>query len=257
MLFDNVSIVGLAHVDAPHRVTSMEIGERLSPILKRLGLGPDLIESLTGIVARRFWNEGVPPSEVAALAGERVLTETKVDRSRIGVIISTSVCKDYIEPSMACLVHGALGLSPDCMNFDVGNACLAFLNGMEIAACMIERGQIEYGLVVDGESSRFAVESTIKRLLEPTANEQTFRDNFATLTLGSGGAAMLLARSALAPNGHRLLGSVTLAASEHNRLCLGQPDCMITDASALLVAGLELAKKNLGQGLPGAWLAGQ
>jgi 3-oxoacyl-[acyl-carrier-protein] synthase-3 len=244
MRFENVSIVGVTHVDAPHRVTSQEIGRRLSPVMKRLGLGPDLIEALTGIVARRFWDDGVQPSQIAAMAGERALAETRTDRSRIGLVISTSVCKDYIEPSMACLVHGILGLSPDCMNFDVGNACLAFLNGMEIAAGMIERGQIDYSLIVDGESSRFPTETTIKRLLDPSADQQTFRDNLATLTLGSGGAAMILARSALAPHGHRLLGSVTMAASEHNRLCLGQPDCMITDASGLLVAGLDLAKKT-------------
>jgi 3-oxoacyl-[acyl-carrier-protein] synthase-3 len=127
------------------------------------------------------------------------------------------------------------------MNFDVGNACLAFLNGMEIIGNMIERGQVDYGIVVDGEGSRFVVEATIKRLLSPDCDEKTFRDNFATFTLGSGGAAMVLARSDLAPDGHQFLGGVSLAATEHKDLCRGQVDSMQTDASALLVAGLQLA----------------
>jgi 3-oxoacyl-[acyl-carrier-protein] synthase-3 len=139
------------------------------------------------------------------------------------------------------------------MNFDVGNACLAFLNGMEIIGNMIERGQVDYGIVVDGEGSRFVVETTIQRLLASDCDTETFRANFATFTLGSGGAAMVLARSDLAPEGHRLLSDVSLAATQHKDLCRGQLDSMQTDASGLMVAGLNLAaatfekaKKELG-----------
>jgi 3-oxoacyl-[acyl-carrier-protein] synthase-3 len=127
---------------------------------------------------------------------------------------------------------------------DVGNACLAFLNGMDIVASMIEHGQIDYGLVVDGEGSRFATSRTIERLLDPATDQKSFRDNFATLTLGSGGAAMVLTRSDLHPEGHAYLGGVSLAASEHNRLCVGQPDQMVTDTKKLLFAGLELAQRT-------------
>ncbi len=242
MKFQNVSIIGLAHVDAPQRVTSAELEAQLSPLLERIQARPDLIQSLTGITARRFWEPGRQPSEVATMAAEKAILDAGIDKSQLGILVNTSVCRDYIEPSTACLVHGNLGLGPDCMNFDVGNACLAFLNGMEIIGNMIERGQVDYGIVVDGEGSRFVVETTISRLLvDPHCNEKTFRDNFATFTLGSGAAAMLLARSDLAPQGHRLLGGVSLAATQHSNLCRGQVDGMQTDASALLVAGLQLA----------------
>ena len=241
MEFQNVSIIGLAHVDAPQRVTSSELEEQLSPLLKRIQARTDIIQSLTGIMARRFWEPGRQPSEAATMAAEKAISDAGIDKSKLGILVNTSVCRDFIEPSVACLVHGNLGLSPDCTNFDVGNACLAFLNGMEIIGNMIERGQVDYGIVVDGEGSRFVVETTIQRLLASDCDEKTFRDNFATFTLGSGGAAMVLARSDLAPEGHRLLGGVSLAATEHKDLCRGQLDSMQTDASALLVAGLQLA----------------
>lgn len=244
MRFENVSIQGLAYVDAPHRVTSAELSERLAPMIKRFDLKPDLLESLTGIVARRYWDEGVQPSEVAAKAGELAIEKSGIPREKIGVLISTSVCKDYIEPSVASLVHNRLGLSPECINFDLGNACLAFLNGMAVAGNMIERGQVEHALIVNGEGSRFINEVTIERLNRPDATPQQFRDNFATLTLGSGAAAMVLSRSDLATAGHRFLGGVSLAATEHSGLCRGQNDEMTTDASALLVAGLELASQT-------------
>lgn len=244
MHFDNVSIVDVSAVDAPHRVTSAELEARLLPTLERLGLGPGLLEGLSGIVARRMWDRDTPPSHAATLAARQVIERSGVDSAEIGAIINTSVCRDFIEPSVACIVHGNLALPSTCINFDVGNACLGFMSGMELVGNMIERGQIDYGLVVDGENSRFVVDSTVDRLCAPDVDEKMFRENFATLTLGSGGAAMLLARSDLAPDGHPFLGSVSLAATEHHGLCKGQVDGMVTDTRQLLVAGIQLAART-------------
>ncbi len=86
--------------------------------------------------------------------------------------------------------------------------------------------------------------STVKRLQQPEVDMQVFRDNFATLTLGSGAAAMVLGRAEHSKSSHRLNGVVSLAATEHNHLCVGQPDYMKTDASALLMAGVKLASET-------------
>ena len=102
------------------------------------------------------------------------------------------MCRDYIEPSTAAIVHGKLGLSGYCLNFDLGNACLAFMNAMEVAGQMIERGAIEYALVVDGENSQYVQTKTLERLAQADVSLEQFRREFATLTLGSGGVAMLL-----------------------------------------------------------------
>ncbi len=241
MRFSNVVIAGIAHVDAPIRISSAELCAPLAGTMQRLGLRPDLLASASGVIARRYWEPGVQPSQAATWAAEKVLAQTGISRERIGVLMNTSVCRDFIEPSTACLVHSNLGLSSHCLNFDVGNACLAFLNGMQIASLMIERGQIDYALVVDGESARFVQEATIARLAQESATDAEFRDQFATLTLGSGAAAMILARRELAPDGHTFVGSVSQAATQHSGLCKGQVDQMVTDAKTLLLAGLELA----------------
>lgn len=244
MRFENVSILSVASVEAPHRIASAELEARLSPFLRRLGIAPGMIASLSGVVARRFWDEGTPPSEVAARAGELALGRAGIDRSRVGLLVNTSVSRDYLEPSTACLVHGRLGLAPSCLNFDLANACLGFINGMDVVAQSIERGVVDYGLVVDGESSRFVVDKTIERL-NATGDARAFADHFATLTLGSGAAAMVLGRADRAPaSAHRYVGSVSLAATEHSHLCRGQLDGMITDGQKLLQAGLELAQRT-------------
>jgi 3-oxoacyl-[acyl-carrier-protein] synthase-3 len=77
-----------------------------------------------------------------------------VDPSRIGVICSTSVWRDNLEPSVAVCVQRALGLPASCMNLDVTNACVGMMNGMLVVAGMIEAGVCEYGLVVCAEATQ-------------------------------------------------------------------------------------------------------
>lgn len=243
MLFENVAIMGMGFVEPPHRIASTEIEAQLAENIQRFGMRPNLITELTGIHARKFWDPGVQASEVATQAAVRALEAANLSRDKVGIIISTSVSKDYIEPSIAALVHGNLGLRPETLNFDIGNACLGFLNGMEVAGNMLERQQIDYALIVNGESSRDIIESTLPRLQNPEIDPLDFRKRFATLTLGSAAVAMVLTRKELAPDGHTFRGGLTLAASQHNRLCLGQNHDMVTDASGLLKAGVELGAK--------------
>ncbi len=244
MLFDKVVIAGVAHVDAPHRIASAVFEDRLADTMKRLGMRPDTLRMLAGIEARRWWDEGVEPDEAAALAAEKLFEQTGVDRQRVGVIFNTSVCRTYLEPSTACMVHGRLGLGAHCLNYDLGNACLAFLNAMELAGAMLERGAIDYALIVDGEGSREIQETTLDRLARPETTVEDFRAEFATLTLGSGAVAMLLARDDVHPDGHRFRGGVSQAATQWSHLCRGKHDKMTTDTATLLKQGVALAMRT-------------
>jgi acyl-CoA:acyl-CoA alkyltransferase len=241
MEFKNVSILSVAHIVPPHRIASSAIDDQLSETMQRLGVHPGLLENLSGIAARKFWDEGVQPSDVAAEAGRKALAEADVDPAHIGILINTSVCRDWIEPSTACIVHRKIGLAGTCLNFDLGNACLAFMNGMDTASHMIEAGKIDYALIVNGEGSRHVIQKTIERMNQPGMDEGAFRAEFAALTLGSGAAAMVLGRSDLAPGGHRYLRSVSQAATEWSDLCRGTTEQMFTDTRTLLVEGLKLA----------------
>ena len=241
MLSGNVAIEAVAYELAPEIIPSAAIEDQLAATMERLGIRPGLLEELTGIRERRFWAPGVMPSDVATQAAHKVIEQAGIDQDEIGCLINTSVCKDYIEPSVASLVHGNLALAPECVNYDIGNACLGFMNAMVTLTLMIEAGLIRYGLIVDGEGSREAVEATIKRLQADDVSAETFRDNFATLTLGSGAVAMLLCHKDDSKSGHVINGAVTRAATQHSRLCLGQRTEMIADAHGVLVHGVELA----------------
>ncbi len=244
MLFQHVAIAGLAHVDAPRRLSSDEINARLKPTLDRLNIKVDVLQDIAGIHARRLWDGEVQASDAATLAGVKALADAGIEPSRVGLLVNTSVSRDFLEPSTASIVSGNLGLGDECQNFDVANACLAFLNGMDIASRMIERGEIEYALVVDGETANLAYDKTMERLMHPEVTEEQFRNELATLTLGCGAAAMVLARAELVPGAPRYRGGVTRAATQWNGLCRGNLDQMVTDTRMLLIEGLKLAQKT-------------
>lgn len=244
MLFNNVAIVGLAHVDAPRKVTSDEINARLKPTLDRLGIRVDVLKDIAGIHARRLWGSEKLSSDAATEAGVLALQDAGISADKLGLLVSTSVSRDYLEPSTASIVAGNLKVSDTCQNYDVANACLAFINGMDMAARMLERGEIDYALVVDGETADLAYEKTIERMLRPETTDEEFRNEMATLTLGSGAAGMVLARAELAPDAPRYKGGVTRSATEWNTLCRGNLDRMVTDTRQLLIQGMQLAQKT-------------
>jgi 3-oxoacyl-[acyl-carrier-protein] synthase III len=239
--YTDTAVLSVTATDAPIVVTSAEIDEQLSATYDRLRVQGGMLESLAGITERRWWPEDVTFADAAAMAGAKAIAEAGIDPKSIGLLVDTSVCRDHLEPSAAVDVHEQLGLATSSMNFDLGNACLGFMNGMQLAAMMIDSGQIDYALIVDGEGSRRPQQSTIARLQRPDATRADLLDNFATLTLGSGSAAMVLGRASEHTEGHRFVGGVGRAATQYNRLCVGDLDSMRTDARALLEAGVEIA----------------
>ncbi|MFL9583849.1 3-oxoacyl-ACP synthase III [Stenotrophomonas sp. AB1(2024)] len=244
MLFKNVSIAGLAHIDAPHTLTSKEINERLQPTLDRLGIRTDVLGDIAGIHARRLWDADMLASDAATLAARKALEDAGIGADKVGLLVNTSVSRDYLEPSTASIVSGNLGVSDQCMTFDVANACLAFINGMDIAARMLERGEIDYALIVDGETANLVYEKTLERMALPGVTADDFRNEMAALTLGCGAAAMVMARTELVPDAPRYRGGVTRSATEWNQLCRGNLDRMVTDTRMLLIEGIKLAQKT-------------
>jgi len=154
MKFDNVSIVGVAHVDAPHRIPSEDLDARLAQTYRRLGMPARLLESLTGVKARRFWMCRPNPATRPPWPGARCLP-TRAWIRHASARSSTPRCAATTSSRQSrAFVHANLGLPETCLNFDIANACLGFIDGMHLVGNLIERGQIEFGLVVDGESSR-------------------------------------------------------------------------------------------------------
>jgi len=185
---------------------------------------------MTGIRERRFWDENTPPSKFSTKAAEKAIAKSGINKEQIECLLHTSVSRDFLEPATAFVVHDSLGLPPTAVIFDISNACLGFINGMVTLANMIELGQVKAGIVVGSESSRRLTDATIDALLKDTdINRGKLKQGFASLTLGSGAVAAVLTHSSLSKSGHKLVGGVVRAASQHNGLCRVDHDTCFFD----------------------------
>lgn len=234
-------------------VTSAELEARLEPLYRRLRLPEGRLELMTGISARRFWPPETLPSQKSIETGEQAIRLAGIERRRIGALIHGSVCRDYLEPATACTVHRGLGLPEDCLIYDVSNACLGLLDGVVQAANMIELGHTQAALVVGTESSRSLVETTIEYLNRNTAlSRKDIKSAFASLTIGSGSAAVLLVDERTSRTGNRLLGGLARANTQFCHLCRNDQDdavgrgmepLMWTDSEQLMHEGVATAQR--------------
>ena len=251
MKFENVCIESLGYELPGNVVTSNDIEQRLQPVYERLKLPAGRLEMMSGIRERRFWDKGTFPSEVAALAGEKAIQRAGIDRSQIHCLINASVCRDFLEPATAAVVHHALKLPRQAQVFDISNACLGVLNGMIHVAGMIELGQIPAGLIVAGENGGPLVENTIATLLaSPDITRNQIKGSFASMTIGSAAVGVLLTHKDISRSGHQLLGGTSFAETKFNHLCRGDDDSgsgqnwsplMETDSETLMKEGCALA----------------
>ncbi len=254
MRFENVFIESIASCLPGNIVSSADIENRLGPIYENLKLPAGRLELMTGIKERRFWDKGTFPSEASAMAGEKALQKAGLDRKEIGCLINASVCRDFLEPATASVVHHKLGLPQNVLLYDVSNACLGVLNGMVQVATMIELGQIRAGLVVAGENGGPLVDNTIENLLaRPNTTRAEIKKAFASLTIGSAAVGVLLAHKDLATTTHKLLGGASMVETRFNELCQGSQDrgvhtesapLMETDSETMMKEGCALAQKT-------------
>jgi 3-oxoacyl-[acyl-carrier-protein] synthase-3 len=268
MRYGKVRLDAIGYELGPVVVSSTELEDRLAPAYEALRIPPGQIESLTGILERRWWEEGTPLSRGAAAAAKKALAEAGVAPADVGGLIYAGVCREQFEPATACAVASEIGVresalvydvSNACVResalvYDVSNACLGVLNGILETANRIELGQIRAGLVVSCESSREINEIAIETLLK-SRDMELFKNSLATFTGGSGAVAVLLTDGSFGARGRKLVGGVSLAAPEHHRLCTWGLDkgaggrglhreFMATDSVSVLEHGVVLGRKT-------------
>ncbi|MDR1036435.1 MAG: 3-oxoacyl-ACP synthase III [Deltaproteobacteria bacterium] len=246
-VYSSASVLAWARDEGPDILESLALEEALGPLMARLSLPAGLIADMTGIEARRLYPSGARPSLGAVNAARTLFARWGVRPEEVDLLYSTSVGRDFLEPSTASIIHSALGLGPECASLDLGSACLGFIDGLNLAALQVDAGLCDLALVVAGENSRPVLESTLDGLLRGGSDRRRFFDNFATLTLGSGGAAMLVGRD---PSGTRprLRRMISRADGSSNHLCRGDFGGMTTDSAKLLVRGVELAARTFAAG---------
>src|SRR5262245_9680924 len=222
MRYKHVCIESFGYTIPDQVITSDDIERRLEPLYRRLKLPEGRLELMSGIRERRLWPRGMRPSEQSITSGRRAIEAAGINPREIGCLVHGSVCRDYLEPATACSVHHALGLPEKCQVYDVSNACLGLVNGILQVANLIELGQIRAGLVVGTEDSRALLEATIDALnRDASLTRASVKPAFASLTIGSASAAILLVHKDVSRTGNLLGAAAVRAHTSHFALCQG------------------------------------
>jgi 3-oxoacyl-[acyl-carrier-protein] synthase-3 len=178
------------------------------------------LEDITGIKNRRYRSETEDSFQLGLAAAKDCLNRSSYKASEIEAVIWTSitsfknVSEFQYEPSMSLYIKNEIG-AHKALNFDISNACAGMLTGVYILDNLMRAGIVKNGLVLSGECITHVADTAIKEITEP------LDDQFASLTVGDSGTAVIMDQS---PNeGEGLELSEFLTFAECAELCFGMP----------------------------------
>ena len=111
-----------------------------------------LISKTTGIYERRIAGPSICSSDMCFKAANVILNDLQWDRSEVDVLIFVSQTPDYVIPSTAPILQDRLGLSTNCMSFDISLGCSGYVYGLITIASLISSGKMRKGLLLVGDT---------------------------------------------------------------------------------------------------------
>lgn len=131
-----------------------------------------------GVEEFRKAGEDTCTSDLCVAAAEKLLEDTGVDRSEIGLLVFVSQSPDYyFLPNTACIIQDRLKLSKETLAFDVPLGCSGYIYGLNLIAAFLSSGQMKRGLLLVGD--------TASKIPYP-------KDKSSSMLFGDAGAATLL-----------------------------------------------------------------
>ncbi|MGY6522255.1 MAG: hypothetical protein ACXIUD_11020 [Mongoliitalea sp.] len=126
-------------------------------------------ENVSAINVRRSSVEQTA-SDLAFDAATRVLAAKNIDVSEIGFLLFISRTPDYRSPITAAVLQGRLGLSIDCICYDLNKGSNGFITGILTGASILSTINKSYGLVLVGDTpSKLVHEGTFFSPIESDA----------------------------------------------------------------------------------------
>ena len=115
-------------------------------------------------------------SDLGFAAASQIMEKKTVDPAEIGAIVFVSRTPDYRSPATAAVLHYRLGLSIDCIAFDLVLGCNGFVYGLQAVSSLLAGINKTYALLITGD----------------TTSKQLSENNPLSLLYGDGAAAILL-----------------------------------------------------------------
>jgi 3-oxoacyl-[acyl-carrier-protein] synthase III len=122
----------------------------------------DMAIKVAGIERLHFTEAGETASDLCFQAAELILENESVDRSTIDGLVFVSEHPDFHGPATSCVLQGRLGLSKNCVCFDINYGCSGYIYGLFQAATLIGSGACNKVLVLAGNTNSKTVDKDRK-----------------------------------------------------------------------------------------------
>jgi len=174
-ILKDVEIKGIACAVPDHIVKNEEYNEVFGEENVRKFI------NMTGVETRYVALDEQCTSDLCHAAATRLLEKLGWEPSSVDALILITQTPDYAVPASACILQHRLGLSEDCIAFDVNLGCSAYVYGIWLAATMISTQDLNRVLLLVGDTSNYGINQN---------------DSATAMIFGDGGSATALEKSA-------------------------------------------------------------
>lgn len=112
----------------------------------------DKIINKTGVESIYKTTEEQTASDLAYVAAKDLLEKKNIDIQSIGALILVTQTPDYRLPATACVLQYRLGLSEECICFDINLGCSGYVNGLYTIASIMRSSDIKKALLLVAET---------------------------------------------------------------------------------------------------------
>ncbi len=141
-------------------------------------------KKMTGVEKFRVADSKQTASDLCFIAARELLKNKDIPKETLGALIFVSQTPDYKTPATACVIHNRLGLSKDCLVYDINLGCSGYVYGLQTLFSIMQTSNVERSLLVVGDTLNKMVSS---------------EDRSAAMLFGDAGSATLLERDENAP----------------------------------------------------------
>lgn len=92
-------------------------------------------------------------SDLCLEAAEEIFRKKEIDKKSIDALIFISQTPDYTAPTTSSTLQYRLGLSENCMAYDVNLGCSGYVYGLHLAASKLQSGFMKRVLLLVGDTS--------------------------------------------------------------------------------------------------------
>ncbi len=108
---------------------------------------------MTGVEKRRVAPKGTTTSDLCETAAKKLMDKLKWNASQVDMLVFISQSRDYIIPATAGILQDKLGMSKDCIAYDISLGCSGYVYGLSTVGAQMSVGGLKKALLMVGDVS--------------------------------------------------------------------------------------------------------